>query len=100
MKKLIISVISFSVLFISGSAFAETAKPGAMTGEFGNHCAMGLTMGKQVTTDCTINWKDPANDKTYCFSSEDMKTQWAKNTTSNEAKATAEYSKITTPHQG
>ena len=90
MKKLLI--LGAFVLLASPMAFAET-KAGTH-GEFGNHCAMGLTMGKQVTTDCSINWTDSKTHKTYCFSSEAMKNEWAKNTEANEKKASEQFAKL------
>ncbi len=78
--------------FGASSAFAATGA----TGEYGNHCAWGLTMGKQVMTDCKINWKDSASNKTYCFSNEEAKSHWAKDTKTNITKANSEYAKIST----
>lgn len=94
MKKLIVASL---VLGLVNVAFANTP---ATTGEFGNHCAMGLAMGKRVHTDCKINWKDTATNKTYCFSSEAMKAEWAKNTTENITKATQGYANATANHAG
>jgi hypothetical protein len=91
MRKLIVSLAL--VLLAAPAAFAgETPK----TGEFGNHCAMGLTMGKQVQTDCKINWTDPTSNKTFCFSSEEMKSEWAKNTAANTKKATEQFATLAT----
>ena len=83
MKKIVISLAAVAMAFSVSSAFAADAA----TGEYGNHCAMGLTMGKEVKTDCKINWQDTATHKTYCFSSEEMKADWAKDTKANIAKA-------------
>ncbi len=88
MRKLL-SVIAVTCLFASTAFAADAAK-----GEYGNHCAWGLTMGKQVMTDCKINWTDTATHKTYCFSSEEAKTNWAKDTAGGIAKATTEFSKV------
>jgi len=35
--------------------------------EFAGHDAMSLSQGKRVETDCSINWKNPKDDKVYCF---------------------------------
>jgi hypothetical protein len=35
--------------------------------EFGGHDAMSLAQGKRVETDCSINWKNPKDEKVYCF---------------------------------
>ena len=39
----------------------------AVTGEFGNKCAMSLANGKDTPTDCSIS--DSYKGKTYCFGS-------------------------------
>ena len=63
----------------------------AVTGEFDNMCTQGLAMGKQIKTDCSINGK--LEGKTYCFGSEEAKTEFMKNPKENLAKAQAYYSK-------
>ena len=35
--------------------------------EFDGYDAMSLAQGKRVETDCSINWKNPKDDKVYCF---------------------------------
>jgi hypothetical protein len=35
--------------------------------EFDMQDAMSLAQGKRVETDCSINWKNPKDDKVYCF---------------------------------
>ena len=35
--------------------------------EFEMYDAMSLAQGKRVETDCSINWKNPKDDKVYCF---------------------------------
>ncbi|MDZ4786063.1 MAG: hypothetical protein SGJ02_08310 [bacterium] len=96
MKNIVVSAFALCAVAFSGVVSAETNS--AVTGEYGNHCAMGLTMGKQVSTDCSINWVDTASKKTYCFSSKEMMEQWAKDTKANEAKATAEFHKVSKSH--
>lgn len=95
MKKVFVALCAS--LLIAGTAFA--AAP-ATTGEFGGHDAMGLAMGKQIQTDCKINWTDPKTSKEYCFSTEAMKKDWAKNTAMNTEKATKEYAKLSTEKTG
>lgn len=87
MKKVFLACAA-SLLCV-GSAFAATPT----SGEYGNHCAYGLTTGKAVKTDCSINWKS-TDGKTYCFSSQSAKESWAKDTTGNIKKADAQYSTI------
>jgi hypothetical protein len=87
MKNIVAAAVAS--LLVAGSAFAAPT-----TGEYGNHCAWGLTMGKQVATDCKINWTDSTSHKTYCFSTDEAKGNWAKDTTANTKKADAEFSKV------
>ena len=35
--------------------------------EFDRHDAMSLAQGERVETDCSINWKNPKDEKVYCF---------------------------------
>ncbi len=88
MRKLI-SALAVTLLVASTAFAADTAAKG----EYANHCAWGLTMGKQVPTDCKINWKDTAG-KTYCFSTEQAKADWAKDTKGAVAKADTEFAKV------
>jgi YHS domain-containing protein len=44
-----------------GTAFAAD-------GEFGGECVMGLALGKDVKTDCSVN--TVYDGKTYCFGNE------------------------------
>ena len=63
----------------------------ALTGEYDNMCTMGLAMGKDIKTDCSINGQ--IGGKTYCFGSEEAKTEFMKAPEANLAKAQAYYSK-------
>jgi YHS domain-containing protein len=63
----------------------------AVTGEYGNMCTMGLAMGKDVQTDCTVNAQ--VQGKTYCFSSTSALTQFMADPSGNLVKAQAYYSK-------
>jgi hypothetical protein len=51
-------------LFLS---FATAAL--AASGEYGNMCSMGLALGKDIQTDCSIN--SQLQGKTYCFGSKE-----------------------------
>ena len=62
----------------------------AATGEFNNMCTEGLSLGKDVQTDCSINAQ--LNGKTYCFGSKDAMTEFMKDPTGNLAKAQTYYS--------
>ena len=46
----------------------------AVTGEYGNMCSMGLALGKDIQTDCSINAQ--LQGKTYCFGSKEAMTQF------------------------
>ena len=48
----------------------------AMEGEFGNECTMGLALGQEIKTDCSVN--TVYNGKTYCFGNETAKTVFLK----------------------
>jgi YHS domain-containing protein len=63
----------------------------AVTGEYDNMCTMGLAMGKDIKTDCSIN--ATIEGKTYCFGSEEAKTEFMKDPKANLAKAQEYYSK-------
>jgi YHS domain-containing protein len=62
----------------------------AATGEFDNMCTEGLALGKDINTDCSINGDFKGH--TYCFGSEQAKTDFMKDPEGNLAKAQAYYS--------
>ena len=80
------------------SALAGTFLLGMVTAtlagmaEYGKMCTMGLAMGKDVPTDCTVNAQ--LQGKTYCFSSQSALTQFMADPSGNLAKAQAYYSKM------
>ena len=57
----------------------------AATGEYDNMCAMGLALGEDIKTDCSINGE--IGGKTYCFGNEEAKTTFMKDPQGNLAKA-------------
>ena len=63
----------------------------ALAGEYDNMCAMGLVLGKEVATDCSISGL--IGGKTYCFGNEQAKTDFMKDPEGNLAKAQTYYSK-------
>lgn len=87
-----ISVILASLVLSAAPAFAADTH-GSTTHEFDGMCATGLVMGKEVKTDCKINWTDEKTHKTYCFSSEEMKKTFAADTSTHIKKAQENYSK-------
>ncbi len=79
MRNYIMSAVAGAALLgLSTAAFA---------GEYDNMCAMGLAMGKEIKTDCTIS--GDIGGKTYCFGSEEAKTTFMKDPDGNLAKAQA-----------
>jgi YHS domain-containing protein len=84
MRNYIMSAVAGAALLgMSMAAFAAS-------GEYDNMCAMGLAMGKDVATDCSISGQ--IGGKTYCFGSETAKTEFMKDPEGNLAKAQAYYS--------
>jgi YHS domain-containing protein len=61
----------------------------AVTGEFGNRCAMSLVNGKDTPTDCSIN--ESYGGHTYCFGSQEAHDVFMKSPAENLAKAQANY---------
>ena len=72
--------------FLFGMATAALA----LSGEYGNMCTMGLALGKDIQTDCSINAQ--VQGKTYCFGSKEAMTQFMQNPKDNLAKAQTYYS--------
>lgn len=70
--------------------FGLTVAAWAVTGEYGNLCAEGLALGKDIKTDCSVN--AVIDGKTYCFGNETAKTLFMKDVHGNLAKAQAYYS--------
>ena len=64
----------------------------AVTGEFGNKCAMSLVNGKDTPTDCSIS--EQYGTKTYCFGDQPAHDLFMKSPAENLAKAQANYSKM------
>ena len=67
----------------------------AVTGEFNNMCTEGLSLGKDINTDCSINAQ--VQGKTYCFGSKEAMADFMKDPTGNLAKAQSYY---TSKHPG
>lgn len=61
--------------------------------EFDGMCAGGLMLGKEVRTDCKINWTDTSTKKTYCFSSEEMRNSWTTDVANNRKQSELNYAK-------
>ena len=83
MRKIIVSAFAGALLLGMSTAAL------AVTGEYNNMCTMGLALGKDVATDCSINEK--IGGKTYCFGSDQAKADFMKDPEGNLAKAQANY---------
>ena len=75
--------VAMAGAFVLGLSTAAVAA----TGEFDDMCTMGLAMGKEVKTDCSIS--SQIDGKTYCFGNEAAKTEFMKDPKGNLAKAQA-----------
>lgn len=62
--------------------FAPALATSAMANadEFNGYDAMSLSQGKQVETDCSINWKNPKDGKVYCFANARNQFMFKQNT--------------------
>lgn len=76
------------VSLVAGAAMFTTAAYAA-TGEYDDMCTMGLALGKEVKTDCSINAE--VGGKVYCFGNEEAKTLFMKDPQANLAKAEKYY---------
>ena len=92
----VISAFAVLALVATGSVFAETAT--AVTGKYNNNCALGMTTGKEVKTNCEINWTDTATKETFCFGNEQARTDWSKDTANNEKLANTHWEKLSAEH--
>jgi len=62
-----------AMLVLIGGAARAAETPG---GEFGGECVMGLALGKDIQTDCSVN--TAYRGKTYCFGNETARTLFLK----------------------
>jgi YHS domain-containing protein len=77
-------VISAVLLAASGAAAQATE------GEFGGECVMGLALGKDIKTDCSVN--TVYDGKTYCFGNETARELFLKKPDEFLLKAQVYYS--------
>jgi YHS domain-containing protein len=75
-----------AVLLALGTALAMAGTEG----EFDNECVMGLALGKDIKTDCSVN--TAYNGKTYCFGNETAKAVFLKRPEEFLTKAQVYYS--------
>jgi hypothetical protein len=72
------------------AAALVTAAAYAADPEFEGHCAMSVSVGARLPTDCSVVWISP-EDKLYCFSSEQAKSAFMRDPRSNEQRAQANW---------
>jgi YHS domain-containing protein len=70
----------FASLLVSAATLVITVSPalaaGAVDEEFGGECVMGLALGKDIQTDCSVS--TVYKGKTYCFGNETAKSLFLK----------------------
>ena len=72
MRNLATPTFAVAALILGGTALvAETSD-----GEFGGQCVMGLALGKDIQTDCSVN--TVYLGKKYCFGNETARTLFLK----------------------
>ncbi len=82
---------TYLISAIAGATLMSTAAI-AGTGAYDNMCAMGLALGKQIQTDCSISGE--IGGTTYCFGSEEAKANFMKDADANLAKASDFYKSL------
>jgi hypothetical protein len=79
------TLISTALMVVSATAFAAK-------GEYGDMCVTGLSMGKEVPTDCSVNMV--MDGKTLCFSGEKAKEMFMKDQNAMLMKADENFAKM------
>lgn len=74
MKRLL-TTFALAAALLLGTGLAASAEEDAH-GEFGGECVMGLALGKDIQTDCSIN--TVYKGKTYCFGNETARSLFLK----------------------
>lgn len=64
--------VAMAIVLGAGAAFAQET----VDGEFDGECVMGLALGKDIQTDCSVN--TVYKGKTYCFGNETARTLFLK----------------------
>jgi YHS domain-containing protein len=78
--------LSAAALLLGGDALALAGREG----EFDGECVMGLALGKDIKTDCSVN--TTFNGKIYCFGNETAKAVFLKRPEEFLTKARVYYS--------
>ncbi len=84
MTRIVIASAAVAALFFSTMAVAATQ------GEFDNECVMGLALGKDIKTDCSVN--TVYQGKSYCFGNEQARELFLKKPEEFLLKAQVYYS--------
>ncbi|MEG6508833.1 hypothetical protein V6C03_07600 [Methyloligella sp. 2.7D] len=74
--------------------------PKGLHGEFHNYDPIGLVAGDLIHTDCSINWTDPDNGKTYCFNSATSLVYFERWPKTYAAKAAKSFDQLKPAHRG
>ena len=78
--------LAAAALLLGGAALAVAGTEG----EFDGECVMGLALGKDIKTDCSVN--TTFNGKIYCFGNETAKAVFLKRPEEFLTKAQVYYS--------
>jgi YHS domain-containing protein len=70
----VLSVLTLAAMLGLGSSAALATE--ASDGEFGGECVMGLALGKDIHTDCSVS--TVYKGKTYCFGNEKARSLFLK----------------------
>ena len=84
--------MTFSKTLISATLMVVSAAAFAAKGEYGDMCVTGLSMGKEVATDCSVN--TVMDGKTLCFSGEKAKEMFMKDPKAMRMKADENFAKM------
>jgi hypothetical protein len=76
----------FRLLFAALLCLFSTAY--AMDPEFDGHCALGMSEGKKIATNCSVLWVGP-DDKLYCFLDQAAKERFTQAPKENLTRAQA-----------
>ncbi|MCS3902944.1 hypothetical protein J2T55_000952 [Methylohalomonas lacus] len=87
MKNLLMTILVLLTFAIVGPVMAKEYP------EFGGRCTMGVAMGTEVETDCSVNWVGP-NGNLYCFGNEQAKKDFLENEQENLDKAFRKYDQV------
>ena len=73
MTKALFSTVAIAAVLTFGLSLSALA---AAEPEFGGECVMGLALGKEIKTDCSVS--TVYGGKTYCFGNETAKSLFLK----------------------